>query len=164
MRKGTKLDPALRQKRILKKKILSERLNQILKERNLSQTELALKANMTDQMISDYCVGRAIPKSTSLLTLARVLDVHEGWLVGDLDKMQSFAEESKHYNLDIDQIAQILSIINASGSELINDYQGIIKKILQLNSTGISKLINYADDLIRLKEYRFIKKQTQEKE
>lgn len=164
MRKGTKLDPALRQKRILKKKTLSERLNQILKERNLSQTELALKANMTDQMISDYCVGRAIPKSTSLLTLARVLDVHEGWLVGDLDKMQSFAEESKHYNLDIDQIAQILSIINASGSELINDYQGIIKKILQLNSTGISKLINYADDLIRLKEYRFIKKQTQENE
>lgn len=164
MRKGTKLDPVLRQKRILKKKTLSERLNQILKERNLSQTELALKANMTDQMISDYCVGRAIPKSTSLLTLARVLDVHEGWLVGDLDKMQSFAEESKHYNLDIDQIAQILSIINASGSELINDYQGIIKKILQLNSTGISKLINYADDLIRLKEYRFIKKQTQENE
>ena len=77
---------------------------------------------------------------------------------------KSFAEESKHYNLDIDQIAQILSIINASGSELINDYQGIIKKILQLNSTGISKLINYADDLIRLKEYRFIKKQTQENE
>lgn len=166
MRKGTKLDPALKQKRFMKKKILAERLTQLLKEKNLSQTELALKANMTDQMISDYCVGRAIPRSSSLLTIASILDVHESWLIGEIDekkpypmdtKSKEFFNENRHFNIDINQIAQILVINNGAGTELARDYQEIIERILKLNTEGINKLISYADDLIKLKEYRYIK-------
>lgn len=172
MRKGIKLDPALKEKRATRKKILSQRLTQILKEKNLSQTELALKTNLTDQVISDYCVGRAIPRSAGLLKIASVLDIHEGWLLGDFDEIKPFPmgtkskellNENKHLLLELDQIAQVLTIINSSSENYVTDYQEIIKKILQLNSAGILKLIDYADDLTKLKEYRFTKVMTQDK-
>lgn len=92
-------DQALKEKRAIRKKILSKRLTQILKEKNLSQTELALKTNLTDQVISDYCGGRAIPRSAGLLKIASVLDIHEGWLLGDFDETKPFPMETKSKEL-----------------------------------------------------------------
>ena len=69
----------------------SERLKQILSERNLRQIDLlkltepyckeyGVKMNKSD--ISQYCSGKATPQQEKLYILGAVLNVNEAWLMG----------------------------------------------------------------------------------
>lgn len=75
----------------MKKYTTSQRLNQILKERNIKQKDIldlvlpicekyGLKMNKSD--ISQYVSGKVEPNQRKLVALAEALNVSETWLMG----------------------------------------------------------------------------------
>ena len=58
------------------------RLKEALANSGLSQAELARRANIGRNSISDYLKGKYEAKQDKLHSLARVLNVDEGWLMG----------------------------------------------------------------------------------
>jgi transcriptional regulator with XRE-family HTH domain len=51
------------------------RLNELLKQRNLTQQQLADLMGVKQPMIAKWCKSNSDPKSSTLIKLARVLDV-----------------------------------------------------------------------------------------
>ena len=60
----------------------SERLQQIMRIRGISQAELARKVNLSRGAISNYLSGRYEPKTEILYLLAKALDCSFAWLHG----------------------------------------------------------------------------------
>lgn len=69
----------------------AERLNQIMAEQNLRQTDIIERAKpicakfggkLTRQDISQYVNGKVVPKQDKLFILAAALNVSEPWLMG----------------------------------------------------------------------------------
>lgn len=60
----------------------SERLQQIMRVRGISQAELARKVNLSRGAISNYLSGRYEPKTEILYLLAKALDCSFVWLHG----------------------------------------------------------------------------------
>ena len=58
------------------------RLKEALDSSGLSQAELARRANIGRNSISDYLKGKYEAKQDKLHALAQVLNVDEGWLMG----------------------------------------------------------------------------------
>lgn len=63
------------------------RLNQIMIEKGLNQTELSRRTGLDKSLISNYVNGKYRPKEENLILIAKVLNVDEAWLLGyDVDK------------------------------------------------------------------------------
>ena len=66
---------------------LSQRLTQILAEKEISQNDFARTIGLSKQAVSTYCTGRSVPKKPAIMTMARSLGVNPMWLMGyDVDK------------------------------------------------------------------------------
>ena len=85
----------------MKKYTTSQRLNQILKERNIKQKDIldlvlpicekyGLKMNKSD--ISQYVSGKVEPNQRKLVALAEALNVSETWLMG-YESKEFFSDE-----------------------------------------------------------------------
>jgi len=61
---------------------LGDRLERMLKERKMSQKELAQKADITEAAVSHYIKGDRVPRSTTLGLIAGALGVTAGFLLG----------------------------------------------------------------------------------
>lgn len=69
----------------------AERLNTIMKERNLKQSDILEKCKpfcdkygikMARSDLSQYALGKSIPRQDKLTALAQALNVDETWLMG----------------------------------------------------------------------------------
>lgn len=79
----------------------AERLNSIMKERNLKQSDILEKCKpfcdkygikMARSDLSQYALGKSIPRQDKLTALAQALGVDETWLMGyDLEEQPVFA-------------------------------------------------------------------------
>jgi len=62
---------------------LSSRLKRLLKEKGLTQSELAARASITQGAVSKYVRGASEPKSRELHAISKVLGVSmESWFTG----------------------------------------------------------------------------------
>ena len=61
---------------------LGDRLERMLKERKMSQKELAQRADITEAAVSHYIKGDRGPRSTTLGLIAGALGVTAGFLLG----------------------------------------------------------------------------------
>lgn len=61
---------------------LHHRLKALMKERGLTQRELAAKTGLTEASVSKYISGLRIPHVDALVTLARALDTETDYLLG----------------------------------------------------------------------------------
>lgn len=59
-----------------------ERLQQIMKEKNISQSELSKRTGIGRNSISDYLKGKYEAKQDKVFILANALNVNEAWLMG----------------------------------------------------------------------------------
>lgn len=59
-----------------------ERLKEIMKERNVSQTELCARTKIPKSAMSQYISGAFKPKQDRTYLIARALNVSEAWLMG----------------------------------------------------------------------------------
>lgn len=65
-----------------KENVFAGRLELALKEKDITQKELAIKINVTPQTINDYVVGRREPNTRTKLAIAQALGVGIGYLLG----------------------------------------------------------------------------------
>lgn len=65
-----------------KENMFAGRLELALKEKDITQKELAIKIDVTPQTINDYVVGRREPNTRTKLAIAQALGVGIGYLLG----------------------------------------------------------------------------------
>ena len=63
--------------------IFTDRLNEMLKKRGITQRELAEKIGKTETSVSRYVNGDRIPKGTVIAKMAQVLNVQTDYLLGN---------------------------------------------------------------------------------
>jgi len=61
---------------------LSIRLNEILKEKNISQIALAKKIGMSQGVVNNYCTGKREPSLDVLISICQVLNESSDYLLG----------------------------------------------------------------------------------
>ncbi len=64
------------------KETMGERLSSLIKERQMSQKELAIKAGVTEAAVSHYIKGDRCPRSSVLARLADALGTTSDFLMG----------------------------------------------------------------------------------
>lgn len=65
-----------------KESVFAGRLELALKEKDITQKELAIKIDVTPQTINDYVVGRREPNTRTKIAIAQALGVGIGYLLG----------------------------------------------------------------------------------
>ena len=63
----------------------SQKLKELRKERNLTQSELAHMLNYDNTIIADYEAGRNEPNIKNLIKIANIFDVSVDYLIGNSD-------------------------------------------------------------------------------
>ena len=63
--------------------VLSKRIVELLKEKNMSQKELSEKADITESALSHYIKGDRTPRSDTLSSIAIVLNTSTDYLLGN---------------------------------------------------------------------------------
>lgn len=71
----------------------TERLNDIMRARGISATDLADATGLSKSRISHYVNGRYTPKSDALLKIATALNVDEHWLMGSNSTEDELAKD-----------------------------------------------------------------------
>ncbi len=102
----------------LEKSAFSARLSQLLTDRQMSQKELAKKAEITEAAVSHYLKGDRTPRSSVLARIASVLGTTSDYLMEgtpqDHEKELGYAKRLIARNVDHMTIAEkkeILSIL-----------------------------------------------------
>lgn len=62
--------------------VISKRLQETLKEKHLTQTDLARLTKITFPTISGYVKGRRVPRADHLFVICKCLNVSSDWLIG----------------------------------------------------------------------------------
>lgn len=75
------------------------RLKNVMKERKITQTELAKRTGIRQSSISDWLNDRYEPKQDKVYIIAKALNVSPAWLLG-YDENIPTNEQSSNYYLD----------------------------------------------------------------
>lgn len=75
--------------------VFSERLNALLKDKDLSQKDFAMKANITESAMSYYAKGVRTPSGEVLARIARALDTTADYLLGNTDQHEIPKEQKE---------------------------------------------------------------------
>lgn len=59
---------------------INERISKIVDESGLTKTAFANKLNLTQQYVSNLCLGRKTPSERTITDICREFDVNEVWL------------------------------------------------------------------------------------
>lgn len=127
----------------MKKSDFRSRLKDAMHIRGLKAVDLVERTGFTKSKISQYINGVYEPKPDALFTLAKVLDVDEGWLMGydcPMDKKLNL-ESKKSVSREEQLLEAVQSVFGGQAVGLLNDY-------LKMNPDGQKKLAGYAKDLL----------------
>lgn len=89
--------------------IFISRLEQVRKEKGLTQTKLASKAGITKSAMSCYIRRKRIPRGDILVSIARALDVSIDYLVGisNVKKRQTNADRIR--NMSDEELVELIT-------------------------------------------------------
>lgn len=62
-----------------------ERINEVLKENNLSHNQLAKKIFMSQSVVNNYCTGKRESSLDGLIAICKELNVSADYLLGLID-------------------------------------------------------------------------------
>lgn len=74
---------------------IKERIKQGLEIREITQTQLATKANIDKGQLSSYISGKYKPRQNNIDALAKALNVNEAWLMGFDVPMERVSEKTE---------------------------------------------------------------------
>ncbi len=60
---------------------MADRITKLLHERNMTQKELALSANITESTVSHYIKGDRVPRGVNLVKVAKALETTADYLL-----------------------------------------------------------------------------------
>lgn len=123
-------------------KTTSDRLKQLMKDRNLRQVDILnmskphqkeLGIKMSKSHLSQYVNAKSSPDQHKLYLLSKTLDVGEAWLMGyDVDSYRVPDEERQRENISVSlhqDIIENLDDLKESNAPLVNDFiEEIIKE------------------------------------
>lgn len=102
--------------------IESERLEQLLSERKMSQKALAAATHLTEGAVSHYLKGDRRPRGAILLNIANALGTTVDYLTGKSDDMHDFSAR--------DEIQQAFTLIARNAKELTDEERTRFAKII----------------------------------
>ncbi|HDG6025440.1 TPA: helix-turn-helix domain-containing protein [Staphylococcus aureus] len=117
-----------------------DRLNQIMSERKISQSELSRRTGIGRNSISDYLNGKYEAKQDKVFELAKALNVNEAWLMG--------FDISKNRKIENNDIASIYSKLTPPRQKNVLNYAN--EQLDEQNTKGdnIVDINSYKQDRI----------------
>lgn len=107
-----------------RRKIFGKRLKQVLIERGMSQTKLALELSTSDKTISSYVYGNANPPLAVVVAIAEKLNITSDFLLG-------LSNELKELNDTNNPIDDEILIIRQSYSSLSEVQREAVLALIQ---------------------------------
>ena len=104
--------------------IFIERLKQLREAKNLTQLRLAMELNVSQETISGYEIGKAVPPAEMLVKLADTLDTSVDYILGRTD-IKSMLRASEL----TEQEAEILTILRKQPEDKRVFVFDLIKKL-----------------------------------
>ena len=109
--------------------LFSERVSVLLVQQQLSQKELAKKANVTESAMSYYVKGERTPRSDVLIRIAKALNTSTDYLVGNVDNANADYSESDELlylqrnlkKLDSDRLRKAEKILKSVFDDIFDD-------------------------------------------
>ena len=143
----------------MKKQTTSNRLKQIMSDRNLRQVDILemckpycnkydIKLGRND--LSQYVTGKVEPGQKKLTVLGMALNVSEAWLMGfdvPMERM-AFKDVPKNFHSSFDSVNDFKIVYDKSklhGNRLLNS---IIENAEQLNNDNRKSLYEYSQNLL----------------
>jgi len=121
----------------------SSRLKTAMKTRGVKAVDIAEKTGWGKSKISQYINGVYQPKPDALFTLAELLGVDEGWLMGydcQMDKPVNL-DPSKSMSREEQILEAVQTVFGSQASAVLAGYS-------QMNVDGKAKLTAYMKDLL----------------
>ena len=76
-------------------KALGEKIQELLKEKHMTQKELAERSCLSEAAVSHYIKGDRTPNTSSLANIATVLGTTSSFLLGDNEEKVTFTETKR---------------------------------------------------------------------
>lgn len=106
----------------------SKRLLQIMKEKNLSQSDLAKLTDITPSSISDWLKDKYQPKQDKIFILADKLKVEPSWLLGVDDEPQHNFDTFQYKGGRVAALFDKTRDLSDEDLKQITDYIDLIRK------------------------------------
>lgn len=81
--------------------IIKDRLNEAMKIRGMSASELAKRSGLAKSSVSRYLTGENIPRSIAIGKMATALDVSPVWILG-----YNLTMDGKEIQIDIEKLSE----------------------------------------------------------
>lgn len=107
------------------KNLFRNRLEYALAIRGIKPVDLAKKAGLSEQLISQYRSGRSAPKREKLISISKALDVNPVWLMG-YNVPMDIEKTTNNIELTVDEIGIIEKYRDASDME-----KEMVKRVLK---------------------------------
>ena len=114
----------------------SDRLKELMAERDVKQVDITSATGITKGALSSYISGRYEPKQDNIYLLAKYFNVSEAWLMGYDVPMEKKPAASPSPS---DAVVPM--------SSLVPEEVRLIKAYRSFNKTGKAKLMDYVADL-----------------
>ena len=116
-----------------------ERVRSLMKEKNMSQKELAEKAGITEASMSKYLSGERTPRVDVIVNLANALETTTDYLLGKDVILTSNEEEfqtvTNHFIQDIEDemLNELISLYSSISNEKKKDLLQLVKSLTNLS-------------------------------
>lgn len=144
---------------VYKRKMYSTTLSYLLAVRKIKASELSAVTQVPEPMLSDYIRGKYAPRGNYLFRISNFFRVNPDWMIGipgsKINNQESLDVQVTAIELiNIKEIA--LSIVKTLDKPLRDTYLYVelLEKMLSLNIQGLTKVNEYASDLLRIKTYK----------
>lgn len=106
---------------------IKERIKQGLEIREITQTQLATKANIDKGQLSSYISGKYKPRQNNIDTLAKALNVNEAWLMGfdvPMERVSGKTESKQEpsYSSQCKEIIEVCEQLSAHNQRKVLTY------------------------------------------
>lgn len=102
--------------------IFISRLEQVRKEKGLTQTKLASKAGITKSAMSCYIRRKRIPRGDILVSIARALDVSIDYLVGTSNVKKRQTNAGRIRNMPDEELAEFLCRVKSDYQRMEHEF------------------------------------------
>ena len=118
----------------------AQRLNELLKKNNITQSELAKRMGIAKSSVNGWCKGTAYPRMDKMTELSSILNVDIFTLIS--------GEKPYIISVDAEKFAQAIEI---KEKPLLKQLKASFTK---LNEKGQEKAASYVEDLTKIPEYK----------
>lgn len=125
------------------------------KKAELTQKELATELKVTPAMIAQYETGKRVPRKNTLSKLAEALHMKFSYTKEGEPFLYSY-QDGDFYGIEAspEEQQKFMERLFNGKNEVSDKRKALDKKIDQFNDDGIQKMSDYADDIIKIPEYR----------